>query len=118
MALSIVLWALYLKLKWAAWSNTRFQRFSANIRMRFLIRTADGKQGRLFIFEHGSLSSLAGAHHSCDAALVWSGWFTALKVMLSGSEKAVFMAAARGKLKVEGLVSYIQWFNDAVKLTL
>ncbi|HQP30357.1 MAG TPA: hypothetical protein PLB81_03445 [Deltaproteobacteria bacterium] len=117
MALSIVLWALYLKLKWAAWRNTGFQSLIADMRMRFLIRTADGKRGRLFIFEHGSIGSLAGAHHDCDAALVWSDPFTALKVMLSGSEKAVFLAAARGKLKVEGLVSYIQWFNDAVKLT-
>jgi hypothetical protein len=38
--------------------------------------------------------------------------------MISGSDEATFMAAANGKLKVEGMVYFIQWFNDAVKIIM
>lgn len=116
MLLSALLFVLYLKLWWSSRSNAAYQRYIATVRLRILIKTADGKRGRLFIFDRGTLRSLPGADHACDAALVWADVFTALRVMLAGSDKATFNAAAKGKLKVEGMAYYIQWFNDGIKL--
>ncbi len=117
MPFSALLFVLFLKLWLATRTNPAFQGYIGTIRLRILIKTADGKRGRLFIFDRGKVSSVSGANHACDAALVWSDVPTALKVMISGSDKATFKAAAKGKIKVEGMAYYIQWFNDGVKLT-
>jgi hypothetical protein len=118
MKLSLLLFILSLKLKRAAKTNKAFQNYIGTVTLRILIKTANGKWGRLFIFNKGTVSSLNGTNHPFDAALVWSDPGTAFKVMIAGSDEATFMAAADGKLKVEGMAYYIQWFNDAVKLTM
>jgi putative sterol carrier protein len=118
MRLSLLLFVLYLKLKSAAKKNKVFQNYIGTIQLKILIKTADGKRGRVFIFDKGKVSSLSGANHKCDAALVWADPGTAFKVMITGSDEATFMAAANGKLKVEGMVYFIQWFNDAVKIIM
>jgi hypothetical protein len=118
MQLWILLGILYLKLKAASKTNRPFQGYIGTIQLRILIKTANGRWGRLFVFDRGTVSTLGGADHPCDAALVWSDPATAFKVMASGSEEATFQAAADGKLKVEGMAYYIQWFNDAVKLIM
>jgi hypothetical protein len=118
MPLSMLLYVLYLKLWWASRNNPVFKSYIGTIRLRVLIKTADGKRGRLFVFDRGKLTSKSGANHACDAALVFTDVFTALKVMISGSDRATFKAAAKGKVKVEGMAFYIQWFNDGVKLVM
>jgi len=118
MRLSLLLFILSLKLKDAARRNQAFRKYIGNIKLRILIKTRDGKWGRLFVFDKGRVSSLKGAGHPCDAALAWSDSGTAFKVMLKGTDEASFKAAAAGKLTVEGMSYYIQWFNDAVKLTM
>lgn len=117
MLFSFLLFVLNLKLRWASRTNPAFKSYIGTIRLRILIKTMDGKRGRLFIFDKGKVTSLSGANHACDAALVWTNAFTAFRVMLSGSDRATFMAAAKGKIKVEGMAYYIQWFNDGVNLT-
>ena len=118
MKLSFLLFVLYLKLRMAAKTNKAFQNYIGTLQLRFLIKTADGKRGRLFIFDKGKVSSLAGSNHKSDAALVWADPKTAFKVMLAGSDEASFLAAANGKLKVEGMAYFVQWFNDAVKIIM
>lgn len=118
MKLSFLLFVLYLKLKRAAKTNKAFMNYIGTVQLKILIRTDDGKHGRLFIFDKGKVSSLAGGNHKSDAALVWSDANTGFRVMLAGSDEATFEAAANGKVKVEGMAYYIQWFNDGVKLTM
>lgn len=117
MPFSALLFVLFLKLWFASRNNPAFQGYIGTIRLKILIKTADNKRGRLFIFDRGKVTSRAGTNHASDAALVWSDVPTALKVMISGSDKATFKAAAKGKIRVEGMAYYIQWFNDGVKLT-
>jgi hypothetical protein len=38
--------------------------------------------------------------------------------MASGSDEESFKAAAQGKLKVEGMAYFAQWFTEAVKLII
>jgi hypothetical protein len=118
MRLSLLLFILSLKLKKAAKRNKLFQNYIGTMQLRIMIKTANGKCGRLFIFDRGSVSSMSGPDQPFDAALIWSDPGTAFKVMISGSDEATFLAAADGKLKVEGMAYFIQWFNEAVKLTM
>ncbi len=118
MKLSFLLFVLYLKLARAAKTHRAFRNYIGTVRLKILIKTADNRHGRLFVFDGGKVTSKAGANHESDAALVWSDANTAFKVMLSGTEEATFIAAASGKVKVEGMAYYIQWFNDAVKLVM
>ena len=69
-------------------------------------------------FDKGKLSTLTGATHPYDAAIVWSDSDTAFKVLSSRSDEQTFRAAADGKLKVDGMVAYVQWFTDGVKLAM
>jgi hypothetical protein len=119
MKFSLLLLVLYMKLKRASVKNAAFKSYIGLMNAKILIKTADGKRGRLFIFKKGSLSSLPGGNHSdFDVALVWSDAGTAFKVMASGSDEASFKAAAEGKLKVEGMAVFAQWFTGGVKLIL
>ena len=118
MNLSLLLFLLSVKLKAASKTNREFQNYIGTIELKILIKTANNRWGRLFVFNKGKVSSVAGANHLSDAALVWSDPGTAFKVMLKGTDEASFQAAAQGKLKVEGMAYYVQWFNDAVKIIM
>jgi hypothetical protein len=118
MKLRLLLFILYQKLKTAARKNASYRGFLGMMRVRIVIKTADGKHGRLFIFDKGSVSTLAGSTHPYDAALVWSDADTAFKVLSSQSDEQTFLAAANGKLKIDGMAAYVQWFNDGVKLAM
>jgi len=101
MKLRLLLFILYQKLKKAAKKNAAYRSFLANMQVKIMIKTADGKHGRLFIFDRGKLSTLTGGTHPYDAALVWSDSDTAFKVLSSRSDEQTFRAAADGKLKVD-----------------
>jgi hypothetical protein len=118
MKLRLLLFILYQKLKRAAAKNAAYQSFLGGMQVKIMIKTADGKHGRLFIFDRGKLSTLTGGDHPYDAALVWSDSGTAFKVLSSASDEQTFLAAAAGKLKIDGMAAYIQWFNDGVKLVM
>ncbi len=115
----LLLFVLSQKLKAAAKNNTPYQKHLGIMQIRVLIKTADGKRGRLFIFDKGAFSSVSGTDHQCDVALVWADAGTAFRVMTSkNSDADTFRAAAEGKVRVEGMVSYLQWFTDGVKLVV
>ena len=118
MKLRLLLFILYHKLKKAATKNAAYRSFLGNMQVKIMIKTADGKHGRLFIFDRGKLSTLAGGIHPYDAALVWSDSDTAFKVLSSRSDEQTFRTAADGKLKVDGMAAYVQWFTDGVKLVM
>jgi hypothetical protein len=119
MKFTLLLFVLSQKLKAAAKKNTAYQKHLGIMQLRVLIKTSDGKMGRLFIFDKGTFSSLSGAHHPSDVALIWADAGTAFRVMTSKTGDAdTFKAAADGKVRVEGMPPYLQWFTDGVKLVM
>jgi hypothetical protein len=60
MKLRLLLFILYQKLKKAAKKNAAYRSFLGNMQVKIMIKTADGKHGRLFIFDRGKLSTLKG----------------------------------------------------------
>lgn len=119
MRFSALLFALSQILKWASKFKPAYRNYIGNIhQVRIMIKTADGKRGRLFIFDRGTVRSKAGTRHPYDAAIVWSDASTGFKVMASKSDAEQFKAAAEGKMKLDGMAFFAQWFNDGVKLIL
>lgn len=119
MKFSLLLLALHGVLKWASMRNTAFKNYISTIhRVRIMIKTADGEYGRLFIFDRGKVTTEGGAHHPYDAAIVWADADTGFRVMSSQSAEEQFKAAAAGKMKLDGMAFFAQWFNDGVKLAM
>jgi len=119
MKFTALLFALYQVLRLASKMKPAFRSYISTIhQVKIMIKTADGKYGRLFIFDQGAVSSKAGANHPYDAAIVWSDAATGFKVMASKSDAEQFQAAADGKMKLDGMAFFAQWFNDGVKLAM
>jgi hypothetical protein len=118
MKFSLLLLALSWILRYAAKRNKAFQKYISNAVVRILIKTADAKHARLFIFKKGDISSVPGDCTNFDVALVWKDAKTGFSVMTDKSKDASFNAAAEGKLRVEGMSVYAQWFEDGMKLVM
>ena len=119
MKFTMLLFVLAQKLKAAAKKNTAYRKHLGIMQVRVLIKTADGNKGRLFSFDKGAFSSVSGTHHQSDVALIWADAGTAFRVMTSKTGDAdTFKAAAEGKVRVEGMVPYLQWFTDGIKLVM
>jgi hypothetical protein len=119
MRFSLLLYVLYRLLKRAVKKNQAYRSHIGHIHgIRIMIKTATGKRGRLFLFDRGNISSRRGGGHAYDVAIIWSDPKTAFKVMSSMSDEASFRAAAEGKMKIDGMVYFAQWFNDGVKLVM
>jgi hypothetical protein len=118
MKFNILLFVLSLILKTASYTNAAFKKYISKASARVLIKTADGRYGRLFVFDKGKLSSIPGDQKNFDVALVWQDADTAFSAMTSKKPDASFNAAAEGKLWVEGMGVYAQWFENAVKLVM
>jgi hypothetical protein len=118
MKFTLLLFALGQILKVASITNKAFKWYIRNTNARILIKTADGKRARLFIFDKGKFSSTAGNRDLFDAALVFEDAATGFSVLTSKQSDASFNAASEGKLRVEGMSFFAQWFEDGTKLVL
>jgi len=118
MKFTLLLFALGQILKVASITNKAFKWYIRNTDARILIKTIDGKRSRLFTFNKGKVSSMAGNHEDYDAALVFKNAAVGFKILTSKKSDASFNAAAEGKLKVEGMSFFAQWFEDGTKLIL
>ncbi len=116
--LSLLLFVLAHKLRRALRTRAAFRNHVAQARARILVRTADGRHGRVFAFDGGGLRTRRGARHDSDAALVWSDSATAFRVMTSGRDHDWFIAAAQGKLRIDGAADWVKWFTDGLKLAV
>jgi hypothetical protein len=118
MKFNILLFAIGQILKIASFTNAKFKKYVSKASAKVLIKTADGQYGRMFVFDKGRVFSIKGDQKNFDVALVWKDADTAFSVMTDKSPDASFNAAAEGKLHVEGMSVYAQWFEGAIKLVM
>lgn len=118
MRLTILLFGLYQMLWVASKTNGDFKKFIKKAKVRMLIKTEEGKHARLFVFDWGKLSTATGPDHEFDAALVWKDPKTAFSVLLKKDPKALFNAAAEGKLRIEGMGVFALWFDSATGMVI
>ena len=81
MKLQAILLGLGLLFKYAKLRSPEFQKRIAGKNIKVQIKTKDGKTGRLFIFDNGSVSSRAGVHADADFALVFKTEKIAAKLL-------------------------------------
>lgn len=115
---SILLFGLSQLLRIASFVNGPFKRRIRNTSVRLLIKTRDNSRGRLFIFTRGRIASHSGALHDSDVALVFKDAAAGFSVMRDKRKEAVFNAAARGEVHLEGMNVWALWFEDVVKVVL
>ena len=113
MKFTLLLFILYRKLKKASKKNPEFKEYIKKEKVKVLIKTADGKRGRLFIFDNGEISSLTGDQKQFDVAMVWSDADTAFKIMASEDLNKSMEALFEGKLVFEGDDKQALWFTGA-----
>jgi hypothetical protein len=118
MKFNLLLLILYVKLKQAAKRNIRFRKFIKDKNLRFGIKTADGKLGRLFVFSNGTITSRWGSPNEIDAAMVWSDADTAFKTMSNSNEEASLVALTEKKLEVEGDLKEFMWFSRGIDIMM
>jgi len=88
--------------------------------VKIMIKTADGKRGRLFIFDRGTVQFQRRTPvHPYDVGhcLVGCGH----GVRRDGIQKRRGVSSrpsAAGKMKLDGMAFFAQWFNDGVKLVM
>jgi hypothetical protein len=114
MKFSLLLFLLSVKLSRASRKNPVFKEFIKGKSLKAMIKTADNRRGRLYIFDRGAVSSISGTGNDADCALVWSDPETAFKVMTSGDEEASLAALTERKLIIEGNYKDFAWFSRAL----
>ena len=116
MGLTLMLYLLSLKLAWATRHNAAFAEKARARDFSLLMRTQDGRVGRLFVFCGGRLLSCRGADHRADLAMVWRNSGIAVRTLGSGDANALLTALERGDLVLDGIGSVAPWFGDLVRL--
>lgn len=112
MRLSIVLFVLGLKLRWSAWRDESFRARLRRVDRLIVIRTADGRQARSFLFRDARVRHYRGADPAATAEMVWSDAGVAARTMLSTSPLENFSAIGRGDLVINGNLQDALWFGD------
>jgi len=115
MKLTLLLFALSLKLSNASRHNqllrTRLQARTASV----WIQTDDHRVGRLFVFSKGQIFTKAGGQGEADVKMIWEDADSAFKAMTSSDPQAIPHALECGHLRLEGDKSVAQWFGSLIK---
>ena len=115
MKLTLLLFALSLKLRRASHHNellrTRLQARTGSV----WIQTDDHRVGRLFVFSRGQIFTKAGGQGEADVKMIWRDADAAFKAMTSSDQQAIARALEDGHLRLEGDRSVAQWFGSLIK---
>lgn len=115
MKLTLLLFALSLKLRRAKHHNerlrTRLQARTGSV----WIQTDDHRVGRLFVFSKGQIFTKSGGQGEADVKMIWKDADTASKAMTSSDPLALAHALEDGHLRFEGDMSVAQWFGSLIK---
>ncbi len=114
MKFKLLLLILYGKLKWAAKKNKAFREYIQNKKLKVAIKTTKSDQGRVYVFNKGSISSSPGNREKSDVAMVWCDADTGFKVMTCKNDEASLAALTEKKLIIEGNFKEFMWFSAAL----
>ena len=112
MPLSLLLFALGLKLRWSARFDRAFRNKIRNVNRIVVVRTESCRHARSYVFGNDRVATRGGVHPDATVQLIWDDVRTALKAMLSRNELDTFSAIGRGELTIRGNLQDALWFND------
>jgi hypothetical protein len=104
------------KFKKASASEPDFKKFLMGHECKIVIKTADGKKGKRFIFENG-LFSVDKNLDQFDAAMVWNDAGTAFNAMKKG-EEGITKAIGAHKVSIQGKLHSFTWFGAAINYVM
>ena len=114
MKFKLLLFILSQKMKKAAKSNPVFKAFIKGKNVKVIMKTADGRAGRAYIVNEGTVKSSTRDLANANAAFVWSDGNTAFNIMASGDDEAFIAAMTEKKLQSEGDFKEFIWFLTAL----
>ncbi len=114
MKFSLLLLALYVKLRSTAKKHPSFKERLGEQDFTLQIKTRDESQGRYYIFNDGDVFSRKGIHTHPDVALIWATADLGFRIMKAGGREASLKAREDGELIVEGDPLLAIWFTETV----
>ncbi|PTW60891.1 3-hydroxyisobutyrate dehydrogenase-like beta-hydroxyacid dehydrogenase [Breoghania corrubedonensis] len=115
MKLSLLLFALSMKLRFARRNNellrSRLQARTASI----WIQTEDHRVGRVFVLGKGQVFTRSGGRGDADVTMIWKDADIAFKAMTSRDPQAVARALETADLRLVGDASVAQWFASLIQ---
>jgi hypothetical protein len=115
MKLSLLLFALGLKLRLSALISATFRKRLRSRDFVIVIRTAERGPARTFLIHGGRIRSRLGRDASADTELVWRDAQTAFRTMLSSDELDSFSAIGQARLRILGDLENALCFMDLAK---
>ena len=115
MKLSVLLFALALKLRVSALISAAFRKRLRGRDFAIVIRTAEQGPARTFRIRGGRIRSRSGRDRSADTELVWCDAQTAFRTMLSSNELDSFSAIGRARLRILGDLENALRFMDLAR---
>jgi hypothetical protein len=115
MRLSVLLFALGLKLRMSALISATFRKRLRSKDFVIVIRTAEQGPARTFRIHAGRIRSRSGRDLSTDTELVWHDAQTALRTMLSSNELDSFSAIGQARLRILGDLENALRFMDLAR---
>lgn len=112
MRLSLLLYLLGVKLRWSARLSARFRARLRRVDRLIVIRTADGRYARSYLFRADTVRHRGGVDPEATAEMVWSDAAVAFRTMLAASVIENFSAIGRGDLVINGNLQDALWFSD------
>jgi len=115
MKLSMLLFALSLKLRISARISATFRKRLRSKDFVIVIRTAERGPARTFRIHGGRIRSRLGRDPSADTELVWHDAGTAFRTMLSSNELDSFSAIGQARLRILGDLDNALRFMDLAR---
>lgn len=115
MRFSLLLYGFHILLRFTAWRRVSFREHLKGKDFSMLIRTADGRRARRYVFSGGEISSSKGNGTAADFSLVWKDAATGYRAMISMKPKALMHAIGDGSLKLEGDAGRVTAFLSIYK---
>ena len=114
MKFSLLLLALYVKLRSTAKKYPSFRARLGEQDFTLQIKTRDESRGRYYIFNDGEVYSRKGIHTHPDVALIWATADLGFRIMKAGDREASLKAREDGELAVEGDPLRAIWFTETI----
>jgi hypothetical protein len=115
MKLSLLLFALALKLRMFALISEAFRKRLRSKDFVIVIRTTEQGPARTFRIHGGGIRSRLGRDPSADTELVWHDAQTAFRTMLSSEELDSFSAIGQARLRILGDLENALRFMDLAR---
>jgi trimethylamine-N-oxide reductase (cytochrome c) len=119
MKLTIIMYGYYLLFRYTAFQKEPFRQKLKERDLVLVMGAKDKNVARVFIFNKGRVSSVAGDSRDAECRLIWATESDGVSVMLDiarGNPKALMKAVMSGKLLLEGDAMAVAWYMSAVNM--